>query len=204
MKKMMGKRPVASVMWVLTVFFHLVFLFCLWLQPAYSLNHKNKQQVLVKTIQLNPKPAEKKPKSIESKETRQEKREAKPIAKIPKPLPKKNEKSRKKKVKERSGKHYDKKDEKQSKLIASLRESIDSLDESFQKDREKVSLDVPSKIKDYNVDNFPNYQARKWSHGFDDYQDVLKRCLKKYLKLPEYGTVKVRLIIAKNGRSRVL
>lgn len=93
---------------------------------------------------------------------------------------------------------------KQQKLLSQAQETIAKIDKS----RDKVSrMDFsnngfvnPGAITSLQIDSFPDYGKQQLSSQEVSYRDELAGRLKLLLKLPEYGEVKIKLILERSGK----
>ncbi len=146
-------------------------------------------QILPKPKKAEPKPVEKKatPKPAPQKKPAPQPKKEIPKAKQPKPPPQPK---------------ADPMKEKQIALLSQAKEKIDRVNTTSDKVIAKAVLpaNLPSKIESLSIESLKIETAPSMGVHEIAYRDELAQRLKLLLKMPEYGTVKVKLTLNRLGK----
>lgn len=150
---------------------------------------------------LPSKPKEAKPQA--KKESKPAKKPAEPTKKIQKTPPEKPVSSIKDK---KSSPVVTAEQKKKEKLLQDAQESLAKINsrESQEAASKQPAVDLPKGIQSLKIDNLGTTlssadNSSEISSREIHYQDELSLCLRSFLQLPEYGEVKVRLTLKRNG-----
>lgn len=186
------------VTWV--IFIHLAAL--IWLSFSFE-SKPLKKPIVVKTMTMPSPTIQTTTASAELKESRSEKVAASlPPAKpqpIKKALPKKTvpaKVAKKPVVKPAEKKKVNAPAPKVQSLLQSIEESLDKIDQPKVRKKTAQTADLPVKKKRLKIDDLDSSSAIGYS---DNYQDQLIDLLQSGLDLPDYGEVKLKLTLKKDG-----
>lgn len=199
----------ASKISVIVIFCHFALVCVLGLSMPKPITLQNKPNVLVKTVYLKkaePVKVQKvskepeKPKAVEAKVEPKKKTVTakkvdtkKKVAAKKKVEPKKKAPSKKKPV---VSEKEQKDQKKRRELLASLKQSLENIDDHYDKQPQKSSTQKVQKQANLKIDRSASATTAKEENL---YKDAMVNYLQEYLRLPEFGEVKIRLHIMMSG-----
>lgn len=190
MKKIVG--------WVL--FVHLAAL--TWMSLSFS-SKMQKKPIVVKTVTLAPAPLHTNTVSAPVKQQPSMEKKASLQPEVPQPIKKPPTKkpAPKNTVKKPAAKPVEKKKvstppSKVQSLLSSLEESLEKIEQPKVRKKMAETPDLSNKKRRLKIDDLDSSSAIGYS---DNYQDQLIDLLKEGLDLPDYGEVKLKLTLKKDG-----
>lgn len=188
-------RPMAVASWLLIFTLHLLFLGYIIFNQEGGMKKKSTGKVFVRTLNLQ--------RTETSSSSPMERKSSSQVSKkavervIKKNEPRKKTKRKKainpkKKIKNRED------TAKQDELLSSLKKDLANLDFSLLEEKKSDDLKVPQNLDEISTVSSFSDQADV-DDGERGYHFALMQSLKRVLRLPEYGIVKIHLTLGRRG-----